>query len=53
MAPECLVECLDGRSDYYYVIGQDVQTVRERGARIVRVYGVSEGVLTRDAGTRG
>ena len=28
--PECVAGCLDGRSDYYYVIGQDVQTVRER-----------------------
>jgi hypothetical protein len=51
--PECLAACLDGRSDYYYVIGQDVQTVRARGARIVRVYGVSGGVLARDAGRRG
>ena len=51
MAPRCLAECLDGRSDYYYVIGQDVQTVRERGARIVRVYEMSGGVLARDAGS--
>jgi hypothetical protein len=51
--PECLAECLDARSDYYYVIGQDVQTVQGRGARIVRVYGVSGGVLARDAGKQG
>jgi hypothetical protein len=39
---------LDTRSDYYYVIGPDVATVRRRGARIIRVYTQSGGVLARD-----
>jgi hypothetical protein len=51
--PECFVDCLEGRSDYYYVIGQDVETIRRRGARVVRVYGMDGGVLARDTGTPG
>ena len=47
--PECPSDCLDARSEYYYVIGPDVATVRERGARVVRVYPLSGGVLARDA----
>ena len=46
--PESLSDSLDTRSDYYYVIGPDVATVRDRGARIVRVYSLSGGVLARD-----
>jgi hypothetical protein len=47
--PDNLSHGLDTRSDYYYVIGPDVATVREHGARILRVYSVSGGVLARDA----
>ena len=47
--PECPSDCLDTRSEYYYVIGPDVATVRERGARVIRVYPLSGGVLARDA----
>jgi hypothetical protein len=46
--PECFSDCLDARSDYYYVLGPDVETVRERGARVIRTYPLSGGVLARD-----
>jgi hypothetical protein len=50
--PDNLSHSLDNRSDYYYVIGPDVATVRARGARIIRVYSLSGGVLARDAHSR-
>ena len=25
VAPQCVAGCLDSRSDYYYVIGQDIE----------------------------
>jgi hypothetical protein len=45
---ECLSDCLATRSDYYYVIGPDVGAVRERGARVIRIYSLTGGVLARD-----
>ncbi len=50
---ECGKDCLDSRSDYYYLIGPDVETIRRRGARIVRVYSVSGAVLARDTRVTG
>jgi hypothetical protein len=46
--PECFSDCLDTRSEYSYVIGPDIATVRARGARVIRIYEVSAGVLARD-----
>jgi hypothetical protein len=52
--PECpSPDCLAERADYYYVIGPDVALVRRRGARIVRVYPVSGGVLARGPSPQG
>jgi len=52
--PECpSPDCLAQQADYYYVIGPDVALVRRRGARIVRVYPVSGGVLARGAARQG
>jgi hypothetical protein len=45
--PESLHESIDTGSDYYYVIGPDVEKIRERGARVIRVYALSGGVLAR------
>lgn len=45
---ECFSDCLDARSRYYYVIGPDVAAVRERGARVIRIYALTGGVLARD-----
>jgi hypothetical protein len=45
--PECPSDCLDPRADYYYVIGPDIALVRGRGARLLRVYALSGGVLAR------
>jgi hypothetical protein len=45
--PECPPDCLARRSDYYYVIGPDVELVRGRGARLLRDYAPSGGVLAR------
>jgi hypothetical protein len=51
--PDSLSDSIDGRYDYYYVIGPDVGTVRERGARVLRVYALSGGVLARDPAAGG
>jgi hypothetical protein len=52
--PECpYPSCLDLGADYYYVIGPDVDAVRGRGARLMRVYAVSGGVLARGQARRG
>jgi hypothetical protein len=46
--PECpSPDCLAQRADYYYVIGPDVALVRSRGARVLKVYATSGGVLAR------
>jgi hypothetical protein len=50
--PECLPpDCLEKQSEYYYVTWDDVAEVRRRGARIIRVYPLSGGVLLRDFNT--
>jgi hypothetical protein len=52
--PECpSPDCLGQRADYYYVIGPDVALVRRRGARVLRVYATSGGVLARGAARQG
>jgi len=51
--PDSVSDSLDTGSDYYYVIGPDVAVVRERGARVIRVYPLSGGVLARDIRARG
>ena len=47
--PTCRSACLAARSDYYYVVGPDVATVRARGAQVIRIYQPAGGVLARDA----
>ena len=46
---ECPTDCLTPRAEYYYVTGPDLATVRQRGARVLRVYSLSGGVLARAA----
>ncbi len=49
---ESLHESIDTESDYYYVVGPDIERIRERGARVIRVYALSGGVLARDTKAR-